>query len=270
MRLVPQVVGVMTSMLFVIGCDDGRSRPDDVYRFDPNAPMDAGPDVRRDAEVPVDASPVPRDASDGGPGGMGASCAADGQCMAPLVCRAGRCTALASEGQPCSDDASCQPDLSCLSGACRAQVCSTPTSGSCQLRVPAGSFGPLTAPCLPRCSAETAAAYRACDSNACRNAAVDADSTPSKAYTIGTVPVNPGLDCLSCVSYQEFHCFSLVCGDEVDSYVDECIAGIDDFRCDDALFRLDLCLAALTPTQQATLETCMLSADGPPGCFACP
>lgn len=148
-------------------------------------------------------------------------------------------------------------------------VCSEPTSGDCDLPVPRGTFGPLTVACLPRCSAATAAAYRACDNQTCRDAALDADSTSSKTYTISGVNVSPGLDCASCVSYAEFHCFSLVCVDEVDTYVDECLFGTDSFACDSAIFAVDSCLGGLTPAQNDTVGACMISADGPAGCFAC-
>lgn len=149
-------------------------------------------------------------------------------------------------------------------------VCSPPgPGGDCQLRVPVGSFGPLNAACLPRCSAATAAAYRACTDQACRNAAVEADTTPGIPYYIGSAPVTDPLDCASCVTYQEFHCFSLVCTSEVDAYVDHCIAGVSPELCDSSITSIDICLASVTAAEMATLDACFASADGPQGCFAC-
>jgi hypothetical protein len=77
------------------------------------------------------------------------------------------------------------------------------------------------------------------------------------------------MDCEACVSYQEFHCFSLVCESQVDTYVDHCIAGVNPSLCDSSIWAIDSCLAALSPADQAILRTCMESANGPPGCFAC-
>ncbi len=150
-------------------------------------------------------------------------------------------------------------------------VCSPPgPGGDCVLRVPLGTFGPLTDACMPRCSAATAATYRACEAQSCRNAAVDADTVPGIEYFIGSARVrSPPMDCATCVGYQEFHCFSLVCTDEVDAYVDNCIAGVRPELCDSSIAAVDDCLARLTPTEQSTVAACMESADGPPGCFAC-
>lgn len=150
-------------------------------------------------------------------------------------------------------------------------VCSRPDpiGGDCVLRVPVGSFGPLNSACLPRCSAATATAYRACTNQSCRNAALDADRTPGTMYFIGSVHVTTPMDCVACVSYQEFHCFSLVCRSQVDAYVDNCIVGVRPELCDSNIAAIDVCLASLSATQQATLAACMESAAGPPGCFAC-
>ena len=135
------------------------------------------------------------------------------------------------------------------------------------LFVPVGRFGPLTRACLPRCSAATAATYRACTTRSCRIATTDADRTPGVPYYIGTLRVTNALDCDACVAYQEMHCFSLVCTTQVDRYVDECIAGSSDTRCDDALFFLDTCLAGATSAQNATIAACMDSEEGREGCF---
>lgn len=149
-------------------------------------------------------------------------------------------------------------------------VCSAPDPLSdCVLRVPLGSFGPLTAGCLPRCSAETASAYRGCADQPCRNAAIRADTTPGTAYEIGSASVSTPMDCEACVSYQEFHCFSLVCESEVDAYVDHCIAGVDPSLCDPSIAAIDSCLAALTPAEEDTVDACYASVDGPQGCFPC-
>ncbi len=149
-------------------------------------------------------------------------------------------------------------------------VCSAPEPvGDCVLHVPIGSFGPLTAACLPRCSADTAAAHRACTTQSCRDAALAADTTPGAMYYIGSERVTTPLDCTACVSYQQFHCFSLVCTSQVDAYVDNCIAGVQPSLCDTNLAQIDSCLASVSAAQMATLDTCMQSADGPPGCFAC-
>src|SRR5689334_9659905 len=57
-------------------------------------------------------------------------------------------------------------------------ACSGPgPGGDCVLLVPHGRFGPLSAACLPRCSAATGRAYHACTTQSCRNAAIDADTT---------------------------------------------------------------------------------------------
>lgn len=144
-----------------------------------------------------------------------------------------------------------------------------PAPGDCVLRVPVGSFGPLVDACLPRCTAATGAAWRACTTQSCKRAALDADTTPGVQYYIGTARITSPMNCDACVSYQEFHCFSLVCGAEVDSYVDECIAGGTPSSCDTALFQLDNCLAGLTPTEEATVAACYESHDGPASCFAC-
>lgn len=149
-------------------------------------------------------------------------------------------------------------------------VCSLPDPGSdCVLLVPLGSFGPLSSSCLPRCTAETAAAYRACDNQSCRNMATRSDTSPGLPYFIGRASVTPPLNCESCVGYQEFHCFSLACSAQVDSYVDNCIVGVDPFFCDAAVAMVDACLASLSPGQMETVDECMNSVDGPPGCFAC-
>lgn len=142
-------------------------------------------------------------------------------------------------------------------------------AGDCVLYVPVGSFGPLTNPCLPRCTAATGAAWRACTSSSCRNAALDADTTPGVSYYIGSAHITSPLDCAGCVSYQQFHCFSLVCPSQVDSYVDNCIAGGDPTSCDIAIANVDNCLAALSASQEATVSTCYASHDGPESCFAC-
>lgn len=142
-------------------------------------------------------------------------------------------------------------------------------TGDCVLRVPVGSFGPLTASCLPRCSVATATAYRACTTQACRNAAVGSDTTPGTEYYVGSVRVSSPMDCGACVSYQEFHCFSLVCGEEVDDYVDDCIAGVNPDFCDARIAAVDACLAAATPADEAILDACYASVDGPEGCFPC-
>jgi hypothetical protein len=141
--------------------------------------------------------------------------------------------------------------------------------GDCVLYVPRGSFGPLTAACMPRCSAATAATYRACTIQSCRSAAADADLTPGTDYYLGTVHVTSPLDCGGCIAYQEMHCFSEVCESQVDAYVDECIAGGTASSCDLALAQLDACLASLTPAEEATVEACMVSPAGPEGCFPC-
>jgi hypothetical protein len=86
-------------------------------------------------------------------------------------------------------------------------------------------------------------------------------------YYIGTVRVTNPLDCDACIAYQEMHCFSLVCSSQVDRYVDECIVGSSDAACDSALYQLDLCLAGLTASQNATVGACMSSEDGREGCF---
>lgn len=141
--------------------------------------------------------------------------------------------------------------------------------GDCVLRVPLGMFGPLTEACLPRCSASTAATYRACTSNSCRSAATGADRTSGVNYFVGGVRITTPLDCGGCVAYQEMHCFSLVCPNEVDAYVDECIAGGTPSSCDYALLDLNSCLASATPSEEAVVDACMASHDGPDGCFPC-
>lgn len=149
-------------------------------------------------------------------------------------------------------------------------VCSEPDpGGDCVLRVPVGSFGPLTTSCMPRCSADTAATYRACADNACRTAAIRADTTPGTPYFIGSASITTPMDCEACVTYQEFHCFSLVCTSEVDDYVDNCIVGVTPSLCDANIAAIDGCLATLTPAEEDTVAACYASADGPPGCFAC-
>ena len=139
--------------------------------------------------------------------------------------------------------------------------------GDCVLYVPRGSFGPLTPACLPRCTVETGRAYEACTNAGCRSRVTEADETPGVRYYIGTASVRTPLDCAGCVAYQEMHCFSRVCPTQVDSYVDACIAGIDDRACDLALSRLDTCLGGLTTTQVSTLEACMYSEEGAAGCY---
>jgi hypothetical protein len=141
--------------------------------------------------------------------------------------------------------------------------------GDCVLRVPVGTFGPLNAVCLPRCSAATATTYRACTSNSCRTAAAEADRTPGADYFIGGVHVTTPLDCGACVAYQEMHCFSEVCESQVDAYVDQCIAGGTPSSCDAALSDLDFCLAVLSPAEEDVVTACMASQDGPEGCFPC-
>lgn len=195
-----------------------------------------GTDAGRDASGPVDSGGSDAGGSDGGPSDSGSA---------------------EDSGSPGTD-----------AGAPLA--CSDPgPGGDCVLRVPVGSFGPLNDACLPRCSAETAAAYRACDTQTCRNDAVDADTTAPTPYYIGTVEASPDMDCATCVTYQEFHCFSLVCTSEVDDYVDHCIAGVDPSLCDPSIAAIDACLAALSPSEMETVDECMQSTDGPPGCFAC-
>ncbi len=170
-------------------------------------------------------------------------------------------------GQPF--DASSDTPMDSGDDAPPSLVCSSPDPvGDCVLRVPLGSFGPLTSSCLPRCSASTAATYRACTNNRCRSDALRSDTTRGTSYFIGSARVTTPLDCVSCVSYQEFHCFSLVCTAQVDAYVHHCIATLST-QCDAAIAQVDRCLALLSSTQQATLIECMESADGPPGCFAC-
>lgn len=142
-------------------------------------------------------------------------------------------------------------------------------TGTCVLRVPVGSFGPLNDACLPRCSAATAATYRACTSNSCRSAATRADRTSGVTYYVGSLRNASPLDCDACVAYQEMHCFSLVCQAEVDGYVDECIAGGTVSSCDYALLLLNSCLGSATPSEEAVLDACMGSHDGPEGCFPC-
>ena len=141
--------------------------------------------------------------------------------------------------------------------------------GDCILYVPVGSFGPLTAACLPRCSAATATAYRACTTQSCRNAAVAGDSTSGVDYYVGTVHVTSPLDCGGCVAYQEMHCFSEVCPSEVDNYVDQCIAGGTASSCDAAIGAIDACLASLTTAEEAVVDACYASQAGPEGCFPC-
>ncbi|AKF09207.1 hypothetical protein DB32_006356 [Sandaracinus amylolyticus] len=180
-----------------------------------------------------------------------------------------------------SDDASTPSDGSTTDADGRIDASPTPpdagacgrdagaVGGDCVLYVPVGSFGPLTAACLPRCSSATGAAYRACTTQSCRNAAVAGDTTPGTSYYIGSARVNTPMDCGGCVAYQEMHCFSLVCESQVDAYVDECIAGGSASSCDFALASLDACLAALSPAEEATVAACYESPDGPAGCFPC-
>lgn len=144
-----------------------------------------------------------------------------------------------------------------------------PAPGDCVLHIPAGRFGPLIDDCFPRCTPTTAAAYRACSTQVCRDDAVEGDPTPGLDYYIGSVPIHPALNCASCVKYQEFHCFSLVCPVQVENYAEYCIALADDAGCDLALSRLDLCLAILDDTQRSTVRACFASHDGPEACFPC-
>ena len=140
-------------------------------------------------------------------------------------------------------------------------------AGPCNIPVGTGSFGPIPATCLPRCSSETGTAYLACTDNRCRTAAVQADTTPGILYSLNTVSVRTPLDCVGCVSYAQFACFGPYCPRDVDAYVDNCLDSGSDAACDAALRSLNVCLGALTEEQGLALDACFASDIGPAGCF---
>lgn len=130
-------------------------------------------------------------------GGTGQPCCGSGSCNTGLACSSGTCRTCGAAGEPCCAGGSC--DVTTL-------ACSAATS-TCALRGCALPYDPLPASYLPRCARSTLTCIRACTTSVCRQACIDADTTPPS--TVGSI------DCADCLSLQDLACLDDAgCGDE--------------------------------------------------------
>jgi hypothetical protein len=125
-------------------------------------------------------------------------------------------------------------------------------------------WAPLPDTCLPRCSAETRALVDACTTDACRNAARAADTTPSThvrasngVWTIACASAAGPI--IGCDAWQTFTCQGDACPTEFQAWTDCINAGAG--GCGTLRAALDACTGS--SAAYATCETDLVGA-----CFA--
>lgn len=133
------------------------------------------------------------------------------------------CVALAACGTPApvAEDASIVVDIP-DTGPPDAGAPADAGDGTCGMSITINGWGQLPDSCLPRCTAATRAAVAACDTEACSQAARQADETPVVLVLTYAGPL--GVSCAGtdtaypCSAWQTYSCQADVCPDAYEAW----------------------------------------------------